>query len=55
MKPDRMHQDPQDKEFGASAAAAQDRVDELIAEGIEEEEMPDPPSDVPRAAGKATP
>ena len=55
MIPDRKREDPQDKEFGASAAAAQDRVDELIEEGLEEEDMPDSSPDAPRAAGKATP
>jgi hypothetical protein len=55
MTPDREHQDPQDKEFGSRAAADQEKVDELEAEGVGAEEMPDTPAAAPRAAGKAEP
>ena len=56
MAPDREHQDPQDMEFGAQAAADQRRVDELEEQGIRNQDMPDsPPEEAPRAAGKAEP
>jgi hypothetical protein len=53
MAPDEERKDPQDQEFGAQAAADQEPVDELDADGIEEEELPDSPEKAPRAAGKA--
>jgi hypothetical protein len=55
MTPDQERKDPQDQEFGAQAAADQDAVDELDADGVSEEEMPDSHEKSPRAAGKAEP
>jgi hypothetical protein len=55
MTPDREHQDPQDKEFGARAAADQEKVDQLESEGVEARELPDSPESSPRAGGKAEP
>jgi hypothetical protein len=55
MTPDREHQDPQDQEFGARAAVDQAKVDELEAEGVPLQELPDSPAASPRAAGKAEP
>jgi hypothetical protein len=52
---DRPMQDPQDKAFGASAAADQEFVDELLDEGATDEQVPDPVGPPPRAAGKALP
>jgi hypothetical protein len=48
-------QDSQDKQFGAAAAEDQEWVDELGDEGVAEEDLPDQPSQHPRAAGKAEP
>ena len=48
-------QDPQDKAFGAAAAADQEFVDQLDDEGVTEEDLPDVPAEAPRAAGKAEP
>ncbi len=50
-----LRQDPQDKAFGAAAAADAEIVDELDDRGVTEEELPDTPSEPPRAAGKAEP
>ena len=55
MTPDRERKDPQDQEFGAQAAADQEKVEELEAEGVPEQEMPDSAQNSPRAAGKAAP
>ncbi len=55
MPPNQERKDPQDQEFGAEAAADQEQVDELEAEGVSEQEMPDSPEKSPRAAGKAEP
>ena len=48
-------QDPQDKAFGASAAADQEFVDELEDEGATDDQLPDPIGAPPRAGGKALP
>ena len=55
MAPDRRVKDPQDQEFGMQAAADQDEVERLEAEGVRERQMPDSPDKSPRAAGKAEP
>jgi hypothetical protein len=48
-------QDPQDKEMGASAKRDQERVDDLDAEGVTEDELSDEPGRDVRTGGKATP
>ncbi len=48
-------QDSQDKQFGNAASEDQEWVDELDAEGVSPDELPDTPSRHPRAAGKAQP
>jgi hypothetical protein len=55
MAPDQERKDPQDQEFGAEAAADQEEVDKLDAEGVGEQDLPDSPEKSPRAAGKAEP
>ncbi len=55
MAPDQESKDPQDQEFGAQAAADQEKVDTLEARGVPKDEMPDSPEESPRAAGKAEP
>jgi hypothetical protein len=52
---DEPRQDPQDKAFGAAAAEDQEFVDELEDEGAEEDDLPEPVGESPRAAGKAEP
>jgi hypothetical protein len=48
-------QDPQDKAFGSAAAEDQEFVDQLDDEGVTAEDLPDPVTEPPRAAGKAEP
>ncbi len=48
-------QDPQDKQFGAAAAADQEFVDELEDEGVSIDQLPDVPEAQPRAGDKAEP
>ena len=48
-------QDPQDKQFGATAAADQDLVDELEDEGVTMDQLPETPASKPRAGNKAEP
>jgi hypothetical protein len=48
-------EDPQDKEFGATAARDQERADRLEEQGVDEESLPDEPAADPRAGGKAEP
>ena len=47
MPPDQERKDPQDQEFGAQAAADQEKVDELDADGVPAEEIPNRPTRPP--------
>jgi hypothetical protein len=47
--------DTQDTQFGATAAADQEWVDQLEDEGVDADQLPDQPAARPRAAGKAEP
>jgi hypothetical protein len=47
--------DPQDLQFGKSAAEDETRVDELDERGVSEGQMPDHPQEAPRAGNKAKP
>lgn len=55
MTSDRERRDRQDQEFGAQAAADQEKVDQLETEGVTQDEMPGSAQESPRAAGKAEP
>jgi hypothetical protein len=48
-------QDPQDKQFGATASRDAEVVDRLEAEGVEEDELPEGSHERPRAGDKAEP
>lgn len=55
VTPEEPTQDPQDKAFGAAVSRDQDTVDKLEEQGVSLDEMPDEPSQHPRAGGKAEP
>lgn len=55
MAPDEPRQDPQDKEFGATAARDAEVVDEMDGYGAEQDDLPPHRKDTPRAGGKAPP
>jgi hypothetical protein len=52
---DQVDRDPQDLQFGKEAAEDQELADELEDEGATDDELPDPPTDPPRAGDKAPP
>lgn len=55
MTHDEPTQDPQDKQFGATAARDQERADRLEEQGVDEDALPARPAADPRAGGKAEP
>lgn len=49
------NQDPQDRQFGAAAAADQELVDQLADEGVPIDTLSDTSDSEPRAGNKAPP